>query len=55
MDEVDGITGSDRGGVGALIQIIKKTLVPIVCIANEERNRKLVSLLNHVYNLKFNK
>ena len=55
MDEVDGINANDRGGLTALIAIIKKTLVPIVCIANDAKHRKLVSLINHCYELKFTK
>ena len=34
MDEVDGMK-SDRGGSTALLELIKKTKVPIVCIAND--------------------
>lgn len=32
MDEVDGCGGSDRGGIAALIQVIKLTKTPIICI-----------------------
>jgi replication factor C subunit 1 len=53
MDEVDGVSSNDRGGLGALIMIIKKSLVPIVCIANDRNHPKLKSLLNHCYDLKF--
>ena len=56
MDEVDGMSGNeDRGGIAALIDIIKKTRVPIVCIANDRQNRKLKTLVNYCYDLKFNK
>ncbi len=34
MDEVDGL--SERGGTGELATILKKTCVPIICIANEK-------------------
>jgi replication factor C subunit 1 len=34
MDEVDGL--SERGGTGELAAILKKTCVPIICIANEK-------------------
>lgn len=34
MDEVDGMS-SDRGGSKALIDIIKLTKVPIICICND--------------------
>jgi replication factor C subunit 1 len=45
MDEVDGMTGSDRGGIAALIECIKSTRVPIVCICNDNDSTKLRSLL----------
>ena len=35
MDEVDGMSGGDRGGVGAIIQMIKNSKVPIICICND--------------------
>lgn len=41
MDEVDGVSSSDRGGLPALIKIIKLTKTPIVCIANDIGNRKI--------------
>ena len=54
MDEVDGMGGNeDRGGIAALIDIIKKTRVPIVCIANDRQSRKLKTLVNYCYDLKF--
>ncbi len=41
MDEVDGVSSNDRGGIQALICIIRKTKVPIICIANDSRHKKL--------------
>ena len=35
MDEVDGCGGGDRGGIAALIEVIKKTHSPIICVAND--------------------
>lgn len=32
MEEVDECGASDRGGLGALVKIIKDTKLPIVCI-----------------------
>jgi len=47
MDEVDGCSGSvDRGGVQALVKIIKVTQMPIVCIANDHGSRKIGALLS---------
>ena len=54
MDEVDGIGGNnDRGGIAALIGIIKTTKTPVICICNDRQNRKLTSLAGHCYDLKF--
>lgn len=53
MDEVDGVGAGDRGGIGALIKIIKESKTPIICICNDRDDRRLQSLLNHCYNLKF--
>ena len=56
MDEVDGMGGNeDKGGVSALIEAVKKTKVPIICICNDLQNQKLRSLVNHCYDLKFYK
>ena len=38
MDEVDGMSSGDRGGIAALIEIIKKTKIPIICIANDRQS-----------------
>ena len=55
MDEVDGCGAGDRGGIAALIQMIKTSKTPIICICNDRQNRKLVSLVNHCYDLKFHR
>lgn len=55
MDEVDGVGSGDRGGISALIAVIKKTKIPIICICNDRMNQKLKSLATHCYDLKFNK
>jgi len=41
MDEVDGVGAGDRGGIGALIKIIKESKTPIICICNDRQDRKL--------------
>ena len=54
MDEVDGMSGNeDRGGISAIIDIIKKTKIPIICIANDRQSPKLKTLANYCYDLKF--
>lgn len=41
MDEVDGMSSGDRGGVGELTRIIRKAPFPIVCIANERTSPRM--------------
>jgi replication factor C subunit 1 len=53
MDEVDGVGAGDRGGIQALIQVIKNSKTPIICICNDRMNKKLQSLLGYCYDLKF--
>lgn len=55
MDEIDGMSGSDRGGIAAIIQVIKDTKTPIVCICNDRYNQKLKSLTNYCFDVKFMK
>jgi len=55
MDEVDGMSGGDRGGMQELIALIKTTRVPIICIANDYYDRKISSLKNHCLDLKYGK
>ncbi|KZT13273.1 DNA replication factor C, large subunit [Laetiporus sulphureus 93-53] len=53
MDEVDGMSAGDRGGVGALAALIRKTRIPIICIANDRGAMKLKPLINVAYSLAF--
>jgi replication factor C subunit 1 len=56
MDEVDGMAGSgDRGGSGALIQLIKKSKLPVICVCNDRQDSKVRSLANHCLDLRFAK
>ncbi len=42
LDEVDGIAGNeDRGGVSAIIEIVEKSLVPVIMAANDPDIEKL--------------
>jgi len=41
MDEVDGMSAGDRGGVGALAKICKKTDIPLILICNDRKNQKM--------------
>ena len=53
MDEVDGMSGGDRGGVMELITCIKISKIPIICICNDKYNQKLKSLQNYTADLPF--
>lgn len=41
MDEVDGMSAGDRGGVGALAKLCKTTEVPLILICNERKLPKM--------------
>ncbi|GAA6048823.1 hypothetical protein JCM3770_003639 [Rhodotorula araucariae] len=53
MDEVDGMSAGDRGGVGALNSVIKKTRIPIIAIANDAKSKKMQPLLNTTFQMLF--
>eukprot|EP00252_Welwitschia_mirabilis_P003820 TRINITY_DN1388_c0_g1_i1.p1 TRINITY_DN1388_c0_g1~~TRINITY_DN1388_c0_g1_i1.p1 ORF type:complete len:950 (-),score=248.13 TRINITY_DN1388_c0_g1_i1:318-3167(-) len=55
MDEVDGMSGGDRGGIADLISSIKTSKLPIICICNDRYNQKLKSLTNYCLLLNFRK
>lgn len=55
MDEIDGMSGGDRGGSTALIQVIKTTKNPIICICNDRQSPKVKSLANYCFDLRFAK
>ena len=55
MDEVDGMSSGDRGGVAELISLIKITKIPIICICNDRYSTKLKSLLPHCEDCAFHR
>ncbi|KAJ8915620.1 hypothetical protein NQ315_003404 [Exocentrus adspersus] len=56
MDEVDGMAGNeDRGGIQELINLIKTTHIPIICMCNDRNHQKMRSLVNYCFDLRFNK
>jgi len=67
MDEVDGMSSGkllyklfstywlDRGGSTVLLNLIKKTKQPIICIANDRQHPKMRTLANHCYDIRFAK
>ncbi|TFG99858.1 replication factor C large subunit [Candidatus Thorarchaeota archaeon] len=53
LDEVDGLSGtSDRGGVGAIVKVIKSSVHPIMMTANDPDSPRLKDLYKicHIYN-----
>lgn len=55
MDEVDGMSAGDRGGVGALAAVCKKTSIPIILICNERKLPKMKPFDYVTYDLPFRK
>ncbi|KAH8705716.1 replication factor RFC1 C terminal domain-containing protein [Talaromyces proteolyticus] len=53
MDEVDGMSAGDRGGVGALAAAAKKTNVPLILICNERSLPKMKPFDHVTYELGF--
>ena len=42
LDEVDGVFGQqDRGGIGAIVKIVKESLIPVIMAANDTEIKKL--------------
>jgi replication factor C subunit 1 len=55
MDEVDGMSAGDRGGVGALAKFCKKTEVPLILICNERRQPKMKPFDHAAFDIRFNR
>ncbi|KAI0385362.1 replication factor RFC1 C terminal domain-containing protein [Hypomontagnella monticulosa] len=53
MDEVDGMSAGDRGGVGALAKFCKKTEVPVILICNERKLPKMKPFDFVAFDIKF--
>ncbi|BES91545.1 replication factor C (activator 1) 1, 145kDa [Nesidiocoris tenuis] len=54
MDEVDGMAGNeDRGGMQELIDLIKNTKIPVICMCNDRNHPKIRSLVNYCFDLRF--
>ncbi|KAI0885323.1 replication factor RFC1 C terminal domain-containing protein [Annulohypoxylon maeteangense] len=53
MDEVDGMSAGDRGGVGALAKFCKKTEVPLILICNERKLQKMKPFDFVAFDVKF--
>ena len=55
MDEVDGMSSGDRGGVAALIKVIQTSKTPIICICNDRQATSVKSLANHCLDLRYSR
>lgn len=53
MDEVDGMSAGDRGGVGALAAVCKKTSIPMILICNDRKLPKMKPFDHVTYDLPF--
>ncbi|KAL8919332.1 MAG: hypothetical protein Q9208_006831 [Pyrenodesmia sp. 3 TL-2023] len=53
MDEVDGMSAGDRGGVGALAAVCKKTNVPMILICNDRKLPKMAPFDRVTYDMPF--
>lgn len=53
MDEVDGMSAGDRGGVGALNALIKKSKIPIIAICNDKSSPKMKPFMGTCFNMVF--
>ena len=55
MDEVDGMSAGDRGGVGAMAATCRKTHIPIILICNDKKLPKMRPFDTVAYDLPFRK
>ncbi|MFX0138603.1 MAG: replication factor C large subunit [Candidatus Hodarchaeota archaeon] len=58
VDEIDGVSGvQDRGGVGAIKEILSKTKYPVILTANDPYNQKISQIRNsnNVSIIRFNR
>ena len=53
MDEVDGMSAGDRGGVGALASVCKKNSIPIILICNDRKLPKMKPFDHVAFDLPF--
>lgn len=53
MDEVDGMSAGDRGGVGALAKVCKKTDIPLILICNDRKLPKMKPFDYVTYDIPF--
>ncbi len=55
IDEMDGISGRDRGAVGAIANLIQKSKFPVFLVGNDYYLQKLTPLRKYSQNIKLTK
>jgi replication factor C subunit 1 len=55
MDEVDGMSSGDRGGVGELARLIRECTFPVIAIANERGGPRLRPLVSVCLDVRFSR
>ena len=55
FDEVDGMSSGDRGGNAQLLNFVRATSIPIICICNDSKSQKMRSLEQACAQIKFYK
>ncbi|MES1908608.1 MAG: hypothetical protein MHM6MM_001510 [Cercozoa sp. M6MM] len=53
MDECDGMSSGDRGGIAELIRQLPKTRIPVICVCNDRDSQKVRSLAKHCVSIAF--
>lgn len=55
MDEVDGMSSGDRGGIGELARLIRGCSFPVICIANDRGGQRLRPLISACLDIRFSR
>ena len=55
MDEVDGMSGGDRGGMGEIARMCKTASFPVICIANDRSSPKIRPLASACLDIRFSR
>lgn len=53
MDEVDGMSGGDRGGMGEIARLCRTATFPVICIANDRSSPKIRPLASACLDIRF--
>lgn len=53
IDEIDGMSISDKGGIAELGRAIEKTHIPVICICNDRQSKQARDLVKHCLDIHF--